>query len=403
MTPATPAGSLQRARFALAASVAAVALSASLVLPQTAQAAPTTTAAAAPTVAEMTQRVVTDTNAVRAEQGLPALVRDPRLDKVAADWARQQWVNGAMSHNPNFSTQIPPGWQRAGENVGKGYTYTQLVPAWRASSTHYANLVNDYTSVGVGYYEQDGRRYWSQVFAKYPGVTPAPAPTPTPSGSAGSSASPAPEPAAPAGTALALSSPSFESGLGTWSAPGGTIDGPNANARGGARSLLVPGAASRVVAQTVQANVAAGSTHTLTVYVKADGAASGTVRLRTLGGTAESGAVAFTASASGWLKVSIALTAKAAHTGFVVEVVTGQSGRSYRIDSVSLVRTGEPTPATTTSTSSTQAAPSPAPTPAPSPAPAPAPTPAPTPTPAPAPAPTPSRTTTSLLGGLLLG
>ena len=136
----------------------------------------------------MTQRVIDDTNAIRYEQGLPGLVRDSRLDQVAADWARQQFQNGAMSHNPNYSTQIPAGWQRAGENVAKGYSYTAVVNAWKNSASHYANLVHDYTSVGVGYYEQDGARYWSQVFAKYPGTvqptgpaaTPAPAPAPAP-------------------------------------------------------------------------------------------------------------------------------------------------------------------------------------------------------------------------------
>lgn len=196
MSPATPAGVLSRARFPLAAALAAVAVVLALVLPQTALAATSTTS---PAVAQMTQRVVDDTNAVRAEQGLPALVRDSRLDKVAADWARQQFENGAMSHNPNYSTQIPPGWQRAGENVGKGYTYTQIVPAWKASSSHYANLVNDYTSVGVGYYEQDGRRYWSQVFAKYPGVAQPAQPAP---------AQPAPAQPAPTQPAPAQPAPS---------------------------------------------------------------------------------------------------------------------------------------------------------------------------------------------------
>src|SRR5688572_3217820 len=128
MSPATPAGSLSRARFLVAATLAVVAVMLALVLPQTALAA-TSTSTPSPAVAQMTQRVVDDTNAVRAEQGLPALVRDTRLDQVAADWARKQFENGAMSHNPNYSTQIPPGWQRAGENVGKGYTYTQIVPA----------------------------------------------------------------------------------------------------------------------------------------------------------------------------------------------------------------------------------------------------------------------------------
>jgi len=273
--------------------------------------------------------------------------------------------------------------------VAGGYSYTQVVPAWKASQSHYANIVNDYTSVGIGYYEQDGARYWSQVFAKYPGtVQPAPAPVaappassppapaattppaqpapattpnPTPSaGSAGSTASPAAEPAAPAGVGIALSSASFESGLGAWTAPSGTVDGPNANARGGSRSLLVPGAAGRTVTQTVSATVAAGSTHTFTVYLRADGSATGTVRLRTVGGTAESGAVNFTASSSGWLKASIALTAKSAHTGFVIEVVTSTAGRTYRLDSASLVRTGDPaaaaSPAPAPATGSTPAA-----------------------------------------------
>jgi uncharacterized protein YkwD len=415
MSTATPAAAPRRGRILIAVGLAAAATVLALVIPQTALAATAT-----PTVVQMTQRVLDDTNAIRSEQGLPRLVRDTRLDKVAADWARQQFENGAMSHNPNYSTQIPAGWQRAGENVGKGFTYTQIVPAWKDSASHYANLVNDYTSVGIGYYEQDGKRYWSQVFAKYPGTAqpvPAPAatqPTPAPSqpapattptsapstGSAGSTASPAAEPAAPAGVAIPLSSPSFESGLGTWTAPSGTIDGPNSSARGETRSLLVPGASNRTVTQTVSANVAAGSAHTLTVYLKADASATGTVRLRTVGGTAESGAVNFTASNSGWLKVSIALTARSAHTGFVIDVVTSTSGRTYRLDSVSLARTAEPAAAATpTPSPTTSSTPAPASTQAPS-SPAPAPS-----TPAPAPTPTPTATKEPLirLGGIRIG
>jgi uncharacterized protein YkwD len=208
MSPVTRTGSLSRARILVAAALAAAAIAFALVGPQTALAA-----TSGPSVAQLTQVVVDDTNAVRAQQGLPGLVRDSRLDAVAAEWARRQFENGAMSHNPDYSTQIPAGWQRAGENVGKGYTYTQIVDAWAASPSHYANLVNDYTSVGVGYFEQDGRRYWSQVFAKYPGTVqpaptpqpapaqPAPAPpanTPSPSASSSPAPAPAPVPSAPA-------------------------------------------------------------------------------------------------------------------------------------------------------------------------------------------------------------
>ena len=162
-----------------------------LTAPLTATAAPdvkaatASPAAASLTVAQMTQYVWAAQNQVRYDAGLATgYARDTRLDKVAMDWAYQQWKNGKMSHNPSYSTQIPAGWQRAGENVASGYTYDKVVAAWKASPSHYANMVHDYTSVGIGFYEADGKRYWSVVFAKYPGTAvparPAPTPTPTP-------------------------------------------------------------------------------------------------------------------------------------------------------------------------------------------------------------------------------
>ena len=133
-------------------------------------------AAASLTVAQMTASVFAQTNQVRYNAGRNGLVRNAALDKVAAAWAYQQWKNGSMSHNPSYSKQIPKGWTRAGENVAKGYTYTQVVNAWVASPSHYSNLVKDYTSVGIGFYEANGKRYWSQVFATYPGTKVPPGP-----------------------------------------------------------------------------------------------------------------------------------------------------------------------------------------------------------------------------------
>jgi uncharacterized protein YkwD len=155
-------GAPSRARILVIAAVTALSLVSAVLAPQSAQAATTAT------YGQMMQHVVDETNAIRAGVGLRPLVRNADLDRVAAWWARQQWENGTMSHNPNFSTQIPSGWSRAGENVAKGYTYLQVVPAWKASPGHYSNMVNDYTSIGIGYFEQDGRRYWTQLFAKYP-------------------------------------------------------------------------------------------------------------------------------------------------------------------------------------------------------------------------------------------
>lgn len=349
MSTVIRAGASRRARILFVAVLTALTTSLAVIAPPAAQAT-----TPVPTYAQMMQRVIDDTNAVRAAAGLRPLVRNAALDQVAADWSAQQWATGVMSHNPSFSLQISGGWLRAGENVAKGYTYTQVVPAWRASPPHYANLVGDYTSIGIGYFERDGRRYWTQLFAKYPGVvlppllapTPTTTPTPTPTTTPVPVPVPVPvvpavEPLPPAGVPIILSSPSFESGIGTWVAPSGTVQGPNSQARGGVRSLVVPGAPGRTVMQTVTTNVAAGSTHTFTVYIRADGAATGTVRLRALGGaTAAVGEVNFTASSTGWLRVAITMTLKSAYTGFRLEVVTPVTGRSYRLDSVSLVRTG---------------------------------------------------------------
>jgi hypothetical protein len=448
----TPDRQWKRARLHLiiTALIAAV-LTGALFVPQNAFAAPTASPAAGATVAQMTQYVWAAQNQVRYDAGLSTgYARDSRLDKVAADWAYQQWKNGRMSHNPNYSTQIPAGWQRAGENVASGYSYTQVVPAWTASPSHYSNMVFDYTSVGIGYYEADGRRYWSVVFGKYPGTavptkpaapaTPAPSPTPTATPAPTSTPAPVPsappasgsysaEPAAPAGTLLALASPSFEGSASGWSGGAG-IEGPTTAARGGKYDLKATGG---TVSQTVNVAARAGDAYTATIWVKPGGSSrvSGSVRLSALGGSTESATVTFSVS-SGWMKVSVPLTvAKAGHTALRLEVILNSG--DIRLDSASLVRTQDapaapqpntpapaPTPTPTPSPStgggllgalfgtkpSTPAAPAAPPAPAPPAPPAPAPS-SPAPAPAPAapvpapPAPQPAPSSGGLLGALL--
>lgn len=418
-----------RAQF-VATAVLAVVMSALLLFPQNAFAAPAASPAAGAargsgaTFSQMTHYVYEATNQVRYDAGLSTgYARDARLDKVAMAWAQQQWKNGAMSHNPNYSTQIPGGWQRAGENVASGYTYTQVVPAWVASPSHYANLVRDYTSIGIGYYEADGRRYWVQTFAKYPGTTvpkrpaaPSPAaPSPAPTTPAPASGYPA-EPAPPAGAVIALRSPSFEGGSAGWSGGAG-VEGPTTAARGGRYDLKATGG---TVSQSVSLAPRVGETYTATIWVKPGGSAriSGSLRLVASGGTSETARMDFSVG-GGWTRVSVPLTiARSGHTALRLEVSLNRG--DIRLDAASLVRTGnapasKPAPAPAPST---PPAPSPTPSsgggllsgllgaappkPAPKPAPAPAqpPAPKPTPTTAPAPAPAPSG---GLLGGLLGG
>ncbi|MES1211920.1 MAG: CAP domain-containing protein [Leifsonia sp.] len=392
------------------ASVALVAgTAAALSTPQPSLAAANAAAASAVTDAQKTQYVFDGTNAVRAQAGTTPLVRNAALDKVAADWAYQQWKNGAMSHNPNYSTQIPAGWSHAGENVASGYTYDTVVQAWVNSPEHFKNLVGDYTDLGVGYYEgSDGTRYWSQVFAKYatttvppkqtPSSAPSAAPSPSPTKSTPPSAAPTPapssppagypaEPAAPAGTGIPLQSPSFEGSFQGWTASSATLDGPNTSAKGGRYALAVSG--GRTVSQAVSTSVTAGETDTVTIWVKPGSTAgiTGQLKLTALGGSTETATTSFSDS-SGWMRVTVGLpVSRTGHTGLRIDVLLSNSGSAYRLDSASLVRT--------------KAAPTAASAPVPSSAASSTPKPTPTPTPTATPAPTPSPTSPPKSGGLL--
>jgi uncharacterized protein YkwD len=431
-------GSTAPLRRQIIVAIAAVAVvagtAAALSSPQPSLAAANAASSSTLTDAQKTQYVFDGTNEVRAEAGTTPLVRNAALDKVASDWAYQQWKNGAMSHNPNYSTQIPAGWSHAGENVASGYTYDTVVQAWVNSPEHYRNLVGDYTDLGVGYYQgSDGTRYWSQVFGKYastkvpPKQTPTNAPSsspsapasPSPTSSTPTSSTPSPttpaaapnpggypaEPAAPTGTGIALKSPSFEGSSSGWTASSATLDGPNTAARGGKYALAVSG--GQTVSQTVTTTVTAGENDTVTIWVEPGSSAgiSGSLKLTAIGGTTETATTSFSDS-TGWMKVSVGLpVSKAGHTGLRIDVVLSNSGRAYRLDSASLVKTKNAPAAAPSASPSATPTPTQTPTPAPTPKPTPTTpqpsTPQPTSTPSPAPAPSSSPKSGGLLG--LLG
>jgi len=155
---------------ALAAAGLLAALLAVLMVPVSAQ------AAARPADATVVQRILTDTNRIRASHGLGPLKLNAAISSVATAWSGQQANANAMTHNPDFSSQIPSGWSRAGENVAKGYDpsatsngYIAVVDGWRLSSGHLANMLGDYTDIGIGiaYSSSTGYAYYTQNFGKY--------------------------------------------------------------------------------------------------------------------------------------------------------------------------------------------------------------------------------------------
>ncbi|WP_167000619.1 CAP domain-containing protein [Mumia sp. ZJ430] len=162
-------------------------------------AAPPASAAPADTIASLA-------NDARAAQGASPLARNAALDAVARGWAHQMASNGSLSHNPDVADEIPSGWRRVGENVAQGYrTAAQMHSGWMNSSGHRANILGDYTDIGVAFIESGGTTWGVQVFANYPngsGARPAP---PTPS--ATTTATSRPKPTATATTRKPASAP----------------------------------------------------------------------------------------------------------------------------------------------------------------------------------------------------
>ncbi|MDP9028386.1 MAG: CAP domain-containing protein, partial [Actinomycetota bacterium] len=183
-----------RRRLASAAIVLGLAATGVLVAPLTAQ------AAASVSIPNAVAQILADTNALRVAGGLAPLVESTAIDTVAQNWSAQMSANGALTHNPNYSTQIPAGWTGAAENIASGYTTTTVVEAWHQSAGHYANIMGSYNAIGIGYYEANGQTYFTQDFGSYATV-PSPAPASSPSPTATPSTTPTPTPPATAAPA----------------------------------------------------------------------------------------------------------------------------------------------------------------------------------------------------------
>ena len=106
-------------------------------------------------------------NAQRA--GLPALVRDARLDRAAQLHAENMARQGRMSHvldGRGVGARVcAEGVCRIGvaENIAAGQRSTgEVMRSWMASPGHRANIQGRYRFIGVGY----SGGYWCVVFAR---------------------------------------------------------------------------------------------------------------------------------------------------------------------------------------------------------------------------------------------
>jgi uncharacterized protein YkwD len=121
-----------------------------------------------PSLNAVQQLIFDQTNQERTSRGLPALVYSEGVEGVAQPWAEHMAATGQLDHNPAYGEQMPGGWAAAAENIASGYKPNAVVAGWMSSEGHRANILGDYTHIGIGYaVDSGGTPYYVQNFGAY--------------------------------------------------------------------------------------------------------------------------------------------------------------------------------------------------------------------------------------------
>ena len=114
------------------------------------------------------QKVVENTNKLRAEKGLAPLRYDEKLSAFAQRRAEQ--IVGRFSHSLPDSNFLVNSEINAGENIAAGANNADetVLTQWRNSKGHYDNLMKpNYQTIGIGVVYVPGSQltyYWVQLF-----------------------------------------------------------------------------------------------------------------------------------------------------------------------------------------------------------------------------------------------
>ncbi len=130
----------------------------------------------APSISGMSQietEVVRLVNIERQKEGLSPLTTSSEFSNVARKKSEDMAVKGYFSHtSPTYGSPFDMmktfgiKYNTAGENIAKGQISAESVMrAWMNSSGHRANIMNpSFNKIGVGMYEKNGTKYWTQMF-----------------------------------------------------------------------------------------------------------------------------------------------------------------------------------------------------------------------------------------------
>lgn len=114
-------------------------------------------------------------NTLREISGKPALSLDTSLNTLATIKANDMATHSIVSHNDSFGEKIDGTAKRhkvsyagtIGENVAGGnISYKILLVGLSKSGGHRANMLDTWSTMGVGYAVKDGQVYYVQVFGE---------------------------------------------------------------------------------------------------------------------------------------------------------------------------------------------------------------------------------------------
>lgn len=116
-------------------------------------------------------QVITLVNEERAKYNLAPLTTEENISAAALTRAKE--IVTSFSHTrpdgTSFSTVLKEhgvSYKMSGENIAWGQsTPEEVVKGWMNSPGHRANILKEqFTSIGVGFYTENGRNYWTQLF-----------------------------------------------------------------------------------------------------------------------------------------------------------------------------------------------------------------------------------------------
>ncbi|MGH8914206.1 MAG: CAP domain-containing protein [Acidimicrobiia bacterium] len=156
-------------------------------------------------------------NATREANGLSPLQIDGGLRSHARNHTQDMIDAGEIFHSSESELRAAggSGWERIGENVGRGQSPSSLHSAFMDSPSHRQNILGDFNYVGVGTGSSDGYLYVTVVFMKKgstsPTTTEAPSPTTTEAPSPEPTDAASPETTEPASPRTSRSAPATTS------------------------------------------------------------------------------------------------------------------------------------------------------------------------------------------------